>query len=155
MDSTYSIFCEQGEYQIMMCKIYLSFNQLTSMNTPPPARLAWRQTPSFWPFGLEENFRDRMSQMHCTVVNTHVSVLGVLGWKKEKDICDWAHIHVSVAQLVEHQYRKLEICGPNLGFNRVSTGTWNTGIILVFYLHTGCTKIILKFVIKYCKNWMK
>ena len=65
MDSTYSIFCEQGEYQIMMCKIYLSFNQLTSVNTPPPAWLAWRQTRSFRPAGLEENFRDRMSQTHC------------------------------------------------------------------------------------------
>ena len=65
MDSTYSIFCEQGEYQIMICKIYLSFNQLTSMNTPPPARLAWRQTRSFRPAELEENFRDRMSQTHC------------------------------------------------------------------------------------------
>ena len=62
MDSTYSIFYEQGEYQIMMCKIYLSFNQLTSVNTPPPALLVWRQTRSFRPAGLEENFRDRMSQ---------------------------------------------------------------------------------------------
>ena len=62
MDSTYSIFCE---YQIMMCKIYLSFNQLTSINTQPPAWLAWCQTRSFRPAGLEENFRDRMSQMHC------------------------------------------------------------------------------------------
>ena len=64
MDSTYSIFCEQGEYQI---KIYLSFNQLTTVNTPPPARLAWRQTRSFRPAGLEENFRDRMSQTHCSI----------------------------------------------------------------------------------------
>ena len=66
MDSTYSIFCEQGEYQIMMCKVYLSFNQLTSVNTPLPARLAWRQTRSFRPARLEDNFhfRDRMSQTH-------------------------------------------------------------------------------------------
>ena len=59
------IFCEQGEYQIMMSKIGLSFNQLTFVSTPPPARLAWRQTRSFRPAGLEENFRDRMSQTHC------------------------------------------------------------------------------------------
>ena len=65
MDSTYSIFCEQGEYQIMMCKIYLSFKQLTSVNTPPPAPFGWRQTRSFRPAGLEENLRDRMSQTHC------------------------------------------------------------------------------------------
>ena len=35
------------------------------MSTPPPARLAWRQKRSFRPAGLEENFRDRMSQTHC------------------------------------------------------------------------------------------
>ena len=52
----------------MMCKIYLSFHQLTSLNTPPPARLAWSQTRSFRPAGLEENFRDRMSQTHCSTV---------------------------------------------------------------------------------------
>ena len=67
MDTTYSIFCEQGEYQITKCKIYLSFNQLTSVNTPPPARLAWRQTRSFRRAGLEENFLDRMSQSHCSI----------------------------------------------------------------------------------------
>ena len=54
-------------HQIMMCKIYLSFNQLTSVNTLPPARLAWRQTRSFRPAGLEENFRDRMSQTRCII----------------------------------------------------------------------------------------
>ena len=70
MDSTYSIFCEQGEYQIMMRKIYLSFNQLTSVNTLPPSRLAWRQMRTFRPARLEENFRDRMSQTHCIVVIT-------------------------------------------------------------------------------------
>ena len=68
MVNKYSLFCEQGEYQIMMCKKHLSFNQLTSVNTPPPARLAWRLTRSFRPAGLEENFRDRMSQMHCIKV---------------------------------------------------------------------------------------
>ena len=68
MDSTYNIFCEQGEYQIMTCKIYLSFNQLTSVNTPPPARLACRQTRSFRPAGLQENFRDWMSQTHCIYI---------------------------------------------------------------------------------------
>ena len=51
----------------MMCKIYLSFNLLTSVNTPPPARLAWRQARSFRPAGLEENFRDRLSQTHCII----------------------------------------------------------------------------------------
>ena len=68
MDSTYSIFCEQGVYQIMMCKIYLSFNQLTSVKNLPPAQLAWSQTRSFRPAGLEVNFHDRMSQMHCNNV---------------------------------------------------------------------------------------
>ena len=77
MDRTYSIFCEQGEYQIMMCKIYLSFNQLTSVNTPPPARLAWRQTLNFGPAGLEENFRDRMSHTHCIflqIIEIHINI---------------------------------------------------------------------------------
>ena len=44
------------------------FNQLTSVNTPPPARLAWSQTHSFQPAGLEENFRDRNSQTYCITV---------------------------------------------------------------------------------------
>ena len=35
---------------------------------------------------------------------------------------------------------------------RVSTGTGNTGMILVFHLHTGYTEIILKFVITYWKK---
>ena len=67
------------------------------MNTPPPARLACRQTRSFRPAGLEENFRDRMSLTHyikkkeaedvknqiCAVYNSNedwkglASVLGV------------------------------------------------------------------------------
>ena len=56
-------------------RLYLSFNLLTSVNTPPPARLAWRQTRSFRPAGLEENFRDRMSQTHC--IYTAVTVVGL------------------------------------------------------------------------------
>ena len=58
---------EQGEYQIMMCNIYLSFNQLTSVNTRLPARLAWRQMRSFRPAGPEETFRDKMSQIHSII----------------------------------------------------------------------------------------
>ena len=50
----------------MICKIYLSFNQLTSVNTPPPAWLTWRQKRTFRPAGLDENFRDRMSRTHCS-----------------------------------------------------------------------------------------
>ena len=48
-----------------MYKIYLSFNQLTSVNTLPPAQLAWCQTRSFQPAGLEEKFCERMSQTQC------------------------------------------------------------------------------------------
>ena len=47
MDSTYSIFCEQGEYQIMMCKIYLNFNYLTSWTLRfPPGLLGARRVTS-------------------------------------------------------------------------------------------------------------
>ena len=49
----------------MITQHHTSFNKLTSVYTPPPARLAWRQTRSFRPAGLEENFPDRMSQSHC------------------------------------------------------------------------------------------
>ena len=53
-------------YICLVTQHHRSYNQLTSVNTPPPARLAWRQTRSFRPAGLEENFRDRMSQTHCS-----------------------------------------------------------------------------------------
>ena len=49
----------------------------------------------------------------------------------------------------------LQRCYCRVPTGRPTGNTWNTGVILVFNLHTGCTEIILKFVIKYWKNWMK
>ena len=63
-------FCKTVWQKILPWATGISFKQLTSVNTPPPARLAWRQSRSFRPAGLEENFRDRMSQTHCKSINT-------------------------------------------------------------------------------------
>ena len=52
-----------------------------------------------------------------------------------------------------------DLSGEGINYSRMSTGPeildFKTLRGLLVYLHTGCTEIILEFVIKYWKNWMK